>query len=116
MKETEKFRSENSRLNIFRFFYGVLFILLFTFLTKLQLFQSEQFEDKERKQGQRRILRPGSRGDVLDTEGRLLIGNKAQFSAVIHLDRLKSEIWEKKVLLKNQVLNVGHFLIDQINL
>ena len=116
MKETEKFRSESSRLNIFRFFYGVLFILLFTFLTKLQLFQSEQFEDKERKQGQRRILRPGSRGDVLDTEGRLLIGNKAQFSAVIHLDRLKSEIWEKKVLLKKLAFKIRDQLVKTENL
>ncbi|MBT3666992.1 MAG: hypothetical protein HN548_05885 [Opitutae bacterium] len=62
--------------------------------------EKQEFDEKERLQGQRRILRPGARGDVFDREGKLLIGNKAQFSAVIHLDALKNEIWEKKVLLK----------------
>jgi cell division protein FtsI/penicillin-binding protein 2 len=116
MKVTKKFHSENSRFHIFRLFYGILFLLLLIFLTKLQLFQSEQFEDKERRQGQRRILRPGSRGDILDTEGRLLIGNKAQFTAVIHLDRLKSEIWEKKVLLKKIAFKIRSELSNTENL
>ena len=116
MKVTKKFHSENSRFHIFRLFYGILFLLLLIFLTKLQLFQSEQFEDKERRQGQRRILRPGSRGDILDTEGRLLIGNKAQFTAVIHLDRLKSEIWEKKVLLKKLAFKIRSELSNTENL
>jgi len=116
MKVTKKFHSENRRFHIFRIFYGILFLLLLIFLTKLQLFQSEQFEDKERRQGQRRILRPGSRGDILDTEGRLLIGNKAQFTAVIHLDRLKSEIWEKKVLLKKLAFKIRSELSNTENL
>ena len=34
-----------------------------------------KFEDKERIQGQRRILRPGARGDVLDRNGKILIAN-----------------------------------------
>ena len=112
MKQGDKFQSENSRFQIFRILYGFLFLLLIFFITKLQLFESEQFEDKERKQGQRRILRPGSRGDVLDTEGRLLIGNKAQFSAVIHLDALKSEIWQKKISLKQTAFRIRNELSE----
>ena len=68
--------------------------------------EKEKFEDKERIQGQRRILRPGARGDVLDRNDRILIANKAQFSAVIHLDTLKSEIWEKKVSLKKLAFQI----------
>lgn len=116
MKLGDKFQSENSRFQIFRILYGFLFLLLIFFITKLQLFESEQFEDKERKQGQRRILRPGSRGDVLDTEGRLLIGNKAQFSAVIHLDALKSEIWQKKISLKQTAFRIRNELSEIKNL
>jgi cell division protein FtsI/penicillin-binding protein 2 len=76
------------------------------FLINLQFFEKDKFEDKERIQGQRRILRPGARGDVLDRNGKILIANKAQFSAVIHLDALKSEIWEKKVSLKKLAFKV----------
>ena len=104
MNLAEKHHSENRRYHVFRIFYSMLFLTLFIFLTKLQFIESEDFEDKERKQGQRRILHPGARGDVFDRDGRLLIGNKAQFSAVIHLDRLKNEIWEKKVFLKKTCL------------
>ena len=100
MKLAETHHSENRRYHVFRIFYSILFLTLFTFLTKLQIIESEDFEDQERKQGQRRILHPGARGDVFDRDGKLLIGNKAQFSAVIHLDKLKNEIWEKKVFLK----------------
>ena len=79
---------------------------------KLQVIESEKFEEKERKQGQRRILHPGARGDVLDREGRLLIGNKAQFSAVIHLDALKSEIWKEKVALKKTAFRIREELLN----
>ena len=80
--------------------------------TDIVAIESEKFEQKERKQGQRRILHPGARGDVLDTEGRLLIGNKAQFSAVIHLDALKSEIWKEKVALKKTAFRIREELLN----
>lgn len=112
MKLAKQFHSENRRYHVFRIFYGILFLVLVIFITKLQLIESEKFEEKERKQGQRRILHPGARGDVLDREGRLLIGNKAQFSAVIHLDALKSEIWKEKVALKKTAFRIREELLN----
>ena len=106
MKSNKGFHSENRRFHFFRITYSILFLILMIFLIHLQLFEKEKFEDKERIQGQRRILRPGARGDVLDRNGKILIANKAQFSAVIHLDALKSEIWEKKVSLKKLAFKV----------
>lgn len=118
MKIVEKFNSENSRYHVFRIIYGLLFFVLFIFIVKLQIIESVKFEEKERKQGQRRILHPGARGDVFDREGRLLIGNTAQFSAVIHLDELKSEIWKKKVELKKDAFRIRQELsnLDNITL
>ena len=118
MKIVEKFNSENSRYHVFRIIYGLLFFVLFIFIIKLQIVESVKFEEKERKQGQRRILHPGARGDVFDREGRLLIGNTAQFSAVIHLDELKSEIWKKKVELKKDAFRIRKELskLDNITL
>ena len=116
MKFAEKYHSENRRYHAFRILYCILFSLLFIFIIKLQLIESEDFEIKERKQGQRRILHPGARGDVFDRDGRLLIGNKAQFSAIIHLDRLKNKIWEKKVSLKKTAFKIRNELLDFENL
>ena len=62
-----------------------------------QVFQAEDFLEKERKQGQRRIIKPGARGDLFDREGNLLIGNRAHYSASIHLELLSREIWEEKI-------------------
>ncbi len=97
----EKHKSEKNRLMIFKSLYGILFFILLSFLVQRQVFEAEDYHEKERKQGQRRIIRPGSRGDVLDREGRLLIGNEAHFTAVLHLENLKKEIWEKKKVLRN---------------
>ena len=116
MNLDKSFHSENRRFHIFRLFYGILFLILIIFIFKLQILETEKFEDKERKQGQRRILHPGARGDVVDKEGRLLIGNKAQFSAVIHLDELKSEIWRKKVDLKKNAFYLRGKLSEIKNL
>ena len=118
MNLSKIFHSENRRFHIFRFFYGALFLWLIIFIFKLQILESKKFEDRERKQGQRRIVHPGARGDVVDKEGRLLIGNKAQFSAVIHLDGLKSEIWKEKVDLKKKAFYLRNKLseIKKLNL
>lgn len=100
MKILEKYFPEGRRLLFFKFLYGILFGTLFLFLVNRQVFQADAYHERERKQGQRRIIRPGARGDVLDREGRLLIGNQAHFSAVLHLEFLNAEIWKKKRMLR----------------
>lgn len=100
MKILEKHLPEAKRLLFFKFIYGLLFAVLFIFLINRQVFQADAYHEKERKQGQRRIIRPGPRGDVVDREGRLLIGNRAHFSAVLHLELLSSEIWNQKRKLR----------------
>ena len=73
----EKFFPEGRRLIIFRIFFGTLFSILAVFLVYRQFFQYQEFKEQERKQGQRRIIRPGPRGDIFDRNGNLLIGNQA---------------------------------------
>ena len=91
MKIIEKYLPEGSRLLIFKFVYAILLLIICSFLIFRQIFEAEKYEAKERIQGQRRIIRPGPRGDVFDREGNLLIGNRANFSAVIQLAELKQE-------------------------
>ena len=97
----EKFFPEGRRLGIFRLIYATLILIICSFLAYRQLFQYKQFKEQERKQGQRRIIRPGPRGDVFDRQGKLLIGNKAHFSAKLHLDSVEKEIWRRKKTLRN---------------
>ena len=108
--------SENRRFHIFRFFYGILFLTLVLFLANLQFLESDKFATKERIQGQRRILRPGARGDITDREGRVLVGNTPQFQAVIHLDALKNEIWKEKIKLKRNAFETRRYLENVSNL
>ena len=97
MKFFEKYLPEKRRFRIFAILYFSLFLVLILTLFYRQIFQAEDFRAKERKQGQRRIIKPGARGDLFDREGNLLIGNRAHYSASIHLELLSREIWEEKI-------------------
>ena len=97
MKFFEKYLPEKRRFRIFAILYFSLFLCLILTLFYRQVFQAEDFLEKERKQGQRRIIKPGARGDLFDREGNLLIGNRAHYSASIHLELLSREIWEEKI-------------------
>ena len=88
MKFFEKYFPEARRLRIFAWFYLLFFLLLSGFLFYRQVIEREDYVEKERKQGQRRILRPGARGDVIDRNHNLLIGNRAHYSANLHLELL----------------------------
>lgn len=116
MKKSKKIHYENARITLFKAIYSILFIVLLFFLGDLQIFKVDEFADKERIQGQRRILRPGTRGDITDRDGRLLIGNKADFSAIIHLDSLKNEIFKRKIALKKIAFEIRKELLNNPNL
>jgi cell division protein FtsI/penicillin-binding protein 2 len=102
----EQFFPEGRRLIVFKVIFGSLFIILVTFLGYRQLIQSEKYKEQERKQGQRRIVRPGPRGDVFDRNGNLLIGNKAHFSAKLHLESIEDEIWKKRKVLRDKSVSL----------
>ncbi len=97
--------------------YAICSSLMFVLVTTLgyrQLLQKEEFTERERKQATRRILRPGPRGDVLDRQGKLLIGNMAHFSAVIRLENLRDEISRKKIDLIRSSRRLKTKLADEL--
>ncbi len=100
MKFFEKYFPETRRFRIFAWVYLFLFITLLGTLFLRQVIEREDYTEKERKQGQRRILKPGARGDVFDRNGNLLIGNRAHYSANLHLELLNPEIWTQKIKLR----------------
>ncbi|ADE54983.1 Peptidoglycan glycosyltransferase [Coraliomargarita akajimensis DSM 45221] len=65
-------------------------VLLFG-LAWRQLVAKDAYDEIEKRQTERRILKPGPRGDIYDREGRLLVGNRPHYSAVVYLDDLRQE-------------------------
>ena len=60
-----------------------------------QVFKFPNLKPKE-KTGARRIIQYGPRGDVIDRNGELLIGNRASFAAVPYRT-VEREIWQSKL-------------------
>ena len=51
---------------------------------------------------------------MLDREHRLLIGNKAHYSAILHLEMLSQEIWKRKLRFEDFLSpDQGRFLRTQ---
>jgi len=77
------------------FFHGALVaavLVLVTGLAYRQLFRSGLYNERERLQNQRRVIAPGPRGNILDREGRVLVGNRPRFSVVLYLAELRGEL------------------------
>ena len=109
----EKHIPEARRLRPIFVLCGILLLILATTLGYRQLYQASEYRELERKQAHRRILRPGPRGDVLDRDGRLLIGNRAHYSAVIKLEILRKEIQLEKIKLVRKARQLKQLLLEQ---
>lgn len=95
----ERHSLHNPRLNFFFAAVAALMLVLIGGLGYRQLLQKDDFERMAERQNMRRIIQPGPRGDIFDRHGRLLVGNRARYSAVIYLgeirDEFRREYWER---------------------
>lgn len=69
-------------------FYVLLVLMVGTLLGGVgyrQMIESDEFNAKVKVQNHRRIVTPAPRGNIFDREGRLLVANKSNFSAVVFL-------------------------------
>jgi len=67
----------------------LLFLLCGLFFNQILLYP--RYKGEEVRQNQRRIIIPGPRGNIYDREGRLLVGNRPRYSAVVFLNELRPE-------------------------
>ncbi len=84
MKAEEKMKYQGRLL----LFYGLLILMVGTLLGAVgyrQLIETDEFSERVKVQNHRRIVTPAPRGNIYDREGRLLVGNKPKFSAVVYL-------------------------------
>jgi penicillin-binding protein 2 len=75
-------------------FHGLVALLLGVLACGLafqQIIKGSLHHDQEVQQNERRIITPGARGNILDREGRILVGNRARFAVVLDLDALRPE-------------------------
>jgi len=86
---------ENPRILFFLWLTLGMTAVLVGGLAWRQLIASREYEVIERRQTERRILMPGPRGDIYDRKGRLLVGNRPHYSAVVYLDDLRPEFREE---------------------
>ena len=84
MKPEERKRYQ-SRLFIFYAIIFLMFTVLVSGLAYRQLIESTYYAERELRQNNRRILRPGPRGNIYDRDGRILVTNKPKYSAVVFL-------------------------------
>ncbi|WP_225919353.1 penicillin-binding protein 2 [Actomonas aquatica] len=98
MVETHKGR--DTRLQFFYLPLAIGFIYLAAGLIYQQALRSDLAHEQEKVQSQRRILVPGPRGNIYDREGRLLVGNRPRFSAVLYLEELRTEIYREYLTIR----------------
>jgi penicillin-binding protein 2 len=84
-------RGENPRILFFFWIVMTAGLVLIAGLGWRQLVAYQKFEEIEKRQTERRILKPGPRGDIYDRKGNLLVGNRPNYSAVVYLDDLRRE-------------------------
>ncbi len=91
MSQYDVHRGENPRV---LFFFWIVVLASLTLIVGLgwrQLVADKKYQEIEKRQTERRILKPGPRGDIYDRKGNLLVGNRPHYSAVVYLDDLRRE-------------------------
>ena len=88
----ETHSAHNPRLLAFYGCIAALVLILSAGVAYRQLFRSVLYSERERLQSQRRIVVPGPRGNILDRNGEILVGNRPRFSVVLDLAELRAEL------------------------
>jgi penicillin-binding protein 2 len=72
-----------------------------------QIIKGAMHHEQERQQNERRIITPGSRGDMLDRNGKLLVGNRPRNAVVLYLDELRPEFTKEFIDIRRNYRNTG---------
>jgi penicillin-binding protein 2 len=91
-------------------FHGIVALLLLVLVCGLayqQIIKGAMHHEQERQQNERRIITPGSRGDMLDRNGKLLVGNRPRNAVVLYLDELRPEFSKEFIDIRKNYRNGG---------
>jgi penicillin-binding protein 2 len=118
MNRFDVHRGEDPRVLFFFWILIAATLVLLGGLAWRQLFSMQEFKEIEKRQTERRVLKPGPRGDIYDRKGNLLVGNRPHYSAVVYLDDLRPEfrqeyakiIRAERLLIKEDYESTPHNL------
>src|SRR5450432_4151681 len=91
-------------------FHGLVALGLLVLMGGLayqQIIRGAMHHEQERQQNERRIITPGSRGDMLDRNGKLLVGNRPRNAVVLYLDELRPEFTKEFIEIRRNYRNSG---------
>ncbi len=91
MRVAEIFSNYNPRLRVLTYIILLNLVVLSLGLAYRQLYLYSEYAEREQRQTLRRIIVPGPRGNIYDRDGRLLVGNRPRYSAVVFLNELRPE-------------------------
>ncbi|MFW6355032.1 MAG: penicillin-binding protein 2, partial [Verrucomicrobiota bacterium] len=103
------------RLQFLQIVFGLLMAVLLAGMAYQQLVRYPEHREAEARQNYRRILMPGPRGNIYDREGRLLVGNRPVFNAVVSLNELRPEFREEYRVRKAELEDIQQ-IIDRLSL
>ena len=95
------------RIFFFYFVLGAMLLLLAADLAYQQLFRTDAYKEVERMQNERRILLPGPRGEIVDREGRVLVGNHSRWAVVLYLGELRQEFLRERIQIRKNYREAG---------
>ena len=86
---------------------ALLLLVLVCGLAYQQIIKGAIHHEQERQQNERRIITPGPRGDILDRNGKLLVGNRARNAVVLYLDELRPEFSKEFIDIRKNYRDSG---------
>ncbi len=95
------YAKRNPRIQVFYWVFGCMYAFLIFILGYRQLFLYDYYVKRGDRQTLRRVVEPGTRGDIYDRNGKLLATNRPRFSAVVYFNEIRQEFHSEYLKLKH---------------
>lgn len=100
MAAERTYSKKNPRIPFFYWAFAFAFVVLIVALGYRQIYLYDFYVERGGRQSMRRVIEPGTRGDIYDRNGRLIVTNKPIFSAVVYFNDIRKEFREEYFKLK----------------
>ena len=101
----QTYSKNNPRIPFFYWAFAAAFLILLGSLGYRQIFLSSYYAELGERQSMRRVIEPGTRGDIYDRRGKLLVTNEPLFSVVLYFNDVRKEFREEYFKLKKRELD-----------